>query len=230
MNRRRFLTTALTSTAAAAASPSARGQFLNAPRHGLPGTLQERYAKLDAILKQPVFKRELFPDPVIIESVELLTARSNTSAGCAPKRPRRHLRLERAADGVALSHLHERIAPFLSGKMRATSRAHPGRHRLRKQLQGAEPCDLGAHRYHRVRDPRHVRQDGQAAHRPADQRQDLQPEHLRLSGQRRARHLGRRNHRAPQARRGYLPCQGDQVQARRAHSRTRKIRLAAAKS
>src|SRR6185437_3934078 len=71
MNRRRFLTTALTS-AAAAATP-ALGQFLNAPRHGLPGTLRDRYAQLDAILQQPVFKRELFRDPVIIQSVELLT-------------------------------------------------------------------------------------------------------------------------------------------------------------
>ena len=62
--RRHFITTALSSGAVAAALPSAAGaQFLNAPRHGLPGTLKERYAKLDAILKQPVFKRDLFPDP-----------------------------------------------------------------------------------------------------------------------------------------------------------------------
>src|SRR5580700_11883082 len=61
MNRRRFLATALTS-GAAAASPSALGQFLNAPRHGLPGTLKERYDKCDAILQQPVFKRDLFKD------------------------------------------------------------------------------------------------------------------------------------------------------------------------
>src|SRR5258708_4174757 len=72
MNRRRFLATALTSSAAAAAAP-AFGQFLNAPRHGLPGTLADRYAKLDAILQQPVFKRELFQAPVIIQSIELLT-------------------------------------------------------------------------------------------------------------------------------------------------------------
>src|ERR1700722_6902791 len=71
--RRRFLTTELSSGAVAAALPSAAGaQFLNAPRHGLPGTLKERYAKLDGILKEPVFNRSLFPDPVIIESVELL--------------------------------------------------------------------------------------------------------------------------------------------------------------
>ena len=72
-SRRRFLSTALSSGAMAAALPVAAGaQFLNGPRHGLPGTLKERYAKLDAILKEPIFKRELFPDPVIIESVELL--------------------------------------------------------------------------------------------------------------------------------------------------------------
>src|ERR1700733_8981551 len=73
MTRRHFIATTLSSGAVAAALPSAAGaQFLNTPRHGLPGTLKERYAKLDAILKEPVFKRNLFPDPIIIESVELL--------------------------------------------------------------------------------------------------------------------------------------------------------------
>src|ERR1700723_4086780 len=71
--RRNFITTALSSGAVVAALPTAAGaQFLNAPRHGLPGTLKERYAKLDAILKEPVFKRDPFPDPVILESIELL--------------------------------------------------------------------------------------------------------------------------------------------------------------
>src|ERR1035441_3128839 len=72
-SRREFIASVLSSGAVAAAMPAAAGaQFLNAPRHGVPGTLKERYAKLDAILQEPVFKRELFPDPVIIESVELL--------------------------------------------------------------------------------------------------------------------------------------------------------------
>jgi L-alanine-DL-glutamate epimerase-like enolase superfamily enzyme len=35
------------------------------------------YSQLDEILKQPVLKRELFPDPVIIETVELLRDRNN---------------------------------------------------------------------------------------------------------------------------------------------------------
>jgi L-alanine-DL-glutamate epimerase-like enolase superfamily enzyme len=116
MNRRRFLATALTS-GAAAASPAAFGQFLNAPRHGLPGTLQERYAKCDAILQQPVFKRELFQDPVIIQSVELLT--SNDQYIC-------RVRSKDGHEGIAVSNAQQmevlypiftkRIAPFFIGK------------------------------------------------------------------------------------------------------------------
>jgi len=116
MNRRRFLATALTSSAATA-SPAALGQFLNAPRHGLPGTLRDRYAQLDAILQQPVFKRELFKDPVIIQSVELLT-RDNQYI-C-------RVRSKDGHEGIAVSNAQQmevlypiftkRIAPFFIGK------------------------------------------------------------------------------------------------------------------
>ena len=116
MNRRRFLATALTS-GAAAASPSALGQFLNAPRHGLPGTLKERYGKLDAILQQPVFKRELFSDPVIIQSVELLTYKDQYIC---------RVRSKDGHEGIAVSNAQQmevlypiftkRIAPFFIGK------------------------------------------------------------------------------------------------------------------
>ncbi|HEX5282853.1 MAG TPA: mandelate racemase/muconate lactonizing enzyme family protein [Bryocella sp.] len=115
MDRRRFLATALTGTAAAATP--AFGQFLNAPRHGLPGTLADRYAKLDAILQQPVFKRELFKDPVIIQSVELLT------------RDKQYICRVRSKDGhegISVSNSEQmsvlypiftkRIAPFFIGK------------------------------------------------------------------------------------------------------------------
>src|ERR1700744_2904604 len=116
MNRPRFLATALTSGAAAASS-SAFGQFLNAPRHGLPGTLKERYAKCDIILQQPVFKRELFKDPVIIQSIEPLT------------RDKQYICRVRSKDGhegIAVSNAQQmevlypiftkRIAPFFIGK------------------------------------------------------------------------------------------------------------------
>jgi L-alanine-DL-glutamate epimerase-like enolase superfamily enzyme len=115
-DRRAFVTAALTGVAAAA-SPSALGQFLNAPRHGLPGTLKERYAKLDAILQQPVFKRELFKEPVVIQSIELLT------------RDKQYICRVRSRDGhegISVSNAQQmevlypiftkRIAPFFIGK------------------------------------------------------------------------------------------------------------------
>src|SRR6266496_1719896 len=40
-------------------------------------TPNPRYARLDEILRQPVLKRELFPNPVIIESLELLRYKDN---------------------------------------------------------------------------------------------------------------------------------------------------------
>src|SRR5580693_7688037 len=116
--RRHFITTALSSGAVAAALPSAAGaQFLNAPRHGLPGTLKERYAKLDAILKEPVFKRDLFPDPVVIQSVELL--RNKKEYLC-------RIRSQDGHEGISVSNAQQmdalypifvkRIAPFFIGK------------------------------------------------------------------------------------------------------------------
>ena len=117
INRRHFLSTALAGSAAAAASPSALSQFLNAPRHGLPGTLKERYSKCDAILQQPVFKRELFKDPVIIQSVELLTREKQYIC---------RVRSKDGHEGIAVSNAQQmevlypiftkRIAPFFIGK------------------------------------------------------------------------------------------------------------------
>ncbi len=117
-NRRDFLTSALATGLTAGLVPAAaEGQFLNAPRHGLPGTLQERYAKLDAILKQPVLKRELFKDPVIIESVELLYGKKQYIC---------RVRSKDGHEGISVSNAQQmdlvypifvrRIAPFFIGK------------------------------------------------------------------------------------------------------------------
>jgi L-alanine-DL-glutamate epimerase-like enolase superfamily enzyme len=115
--RRQFLGTAVSGAAASALPSVALGQFLNAPRHGLPGTLQERYAKLDAILREPVFKRELFPDPVIIDSVELLTWDKQYIC---------RVRSKDGHEGISVSNSHQmevfyplfvkRFAPFFTGK------------------------------------------------------------------------------------------------------------------
>ena len=115
--RRNFFAAAAASAAAAAMPPSLSGQFLNAPRHGLPGTLDERYAKLDAILKQPVFKRELFPDPVIIESIELLHLQHQYLCRVRSKDGHEGISVSNAEQMAALYPLLvKRIAPFFIGK------------------------------------------------------------------------------------------------------------------
>ena len=68
-NRRQFIGTAVTAGISTAIPQSARMATLcnSAPEFG-----NTDYSKLDEILKKPVFKKELFKDPVIIETLELL--------------------------------------------------------------------------------------------------------------------------------------------------------------
>ena len=116
-NRRQFVASALTGGIAAAMPSAAGAQFLNAPRHGLPGTLKERYAKLDAILKEPVFKRELFPDPVIIESVELLKNKKQYLCRVRSKDGHEGMSVSNAQQMEVLYPMFvKHIAPFFIGK------------------------------------------------------------------------------------------------------------------
>ena len=73
-NRRRFVKANLLGGLAAALPLSAFGA--DTPRSG-SRTQNPRYARLDEILTQPVLKRELFPAPVIIETLELLRYKDN---------------------------------------------------------------------------------------------------------------------------------------------------------
>jgi len=87
INRRKLLATGLAGGAAAAAYPLSsfgRGDAEN-----------PNYAKLDAVLGQPTFKKELFADPVIIESVELL--RNGRSFLC-------RVRSKDGAEGISVGH------------------------------------------------------------------------------------------------------------------------------
>jgi len=116
-NRRNLLKGALATAGAAALPQLAEAQFLNAPRHGLPGTLQERYAKLDEILAQPVFRRELFKDPVIIESVELLNYKNSWLCRVRSKEGREGIAVSNAQQMQVLHPIFtERFAPFFIGK------------------------------------------------------------------------------------------------------------------
>lgn len=73
-NRRNFLRTAAITGGASAVLP------LSSCSPNVKETKQTiaDYSKLDAVLQQPVLKRALFPDPVIIETLELLRDRNNT--------------------------------------------------------------------------------------------------------------------------------------------------------
>src|SRR5260370_19368930 len=79
--------------------------------------LKARYAKLDAAASQPVFKRELFPEPAIIQTIELL--HYGKSWLC-------RVRTKDGAEGISVSNSQQmevlypifakRIAPFFIGK------------------------------------------------------------------------------------------------------------------
>jgi L-alanine-DL-glutamate epimerase-like enolase superfamily enzyme len=108
-DRRRF-TSALAGGAAAllASGSTASGQASRAVR--------DRYAKLDAILKQPVLKKSYFDRPVIIESLELL--RSGSSYLC-------RVRSRDGAEGISVGHsgmstlfpiFLRNLQPFFLGK------------------------------------------------------------------------------------------------------------------
>lgn len=103
-NRRRFITAAaggLTAMPSAAAPTPA---------------VRARYEKLDAILKQPVLKKHLFKDPVIIDSVELLHAQGSYLC---------RVRSRDGAEGISVGHstmntlypiFLRNVRPFFLGK------------------------------------------------------------------------------------------------------------------
>ena len=112
-SRRRFVEAGLLggmSAALPASSPGAEA------RPSAPGQPNPRYAKLDEILRQPVLKRELFPAPVVIETLELL--RLGDSFLC-------RVRSRDGAEGLSVGHsglkvlyplfVHN-LQPFFVGK------------------------------------------------------------------------------------------------------------------
>ena len=80
------------------------------------------YETLDNILKQPVLKRELFPNPVIIETLELLRDRNNTIC---------RVRSKDGVTGIAVGH------PFI-----AKSSYPMFNHVLKKHFIGKDARDL----------------------------------------------------------------------------------------
>jgi L-alanine-DL-glutamate epimerase-like enolase superfamily enzyme len=114
-NRREFIAAGLASGVTAAASPlscfSSQGS-----EAGSSEALNPRYPALDAILKRPVLKRDLFTSPIIIESMELLRHQGDWLC---------RVRSSDGAEGISVGHAElnslwpiflERVQPFFLGK------------------------------------------------------------------------------------------------------------------
>jgi L-alanine-DL-glutamate epimerase-like enolase superfamily enzyme len=109
MNRRAMMASMMAGAAGLPASQRGRPAKL-------PAKLEERFARLDAVLSQPVLKKHLFSSPVILDSIELL--RLDRSYLC-------RVRSRDGAEGISVAHsemrnlypifLH-RLQPFFLGK------------------------------------------------------------------------------------------------------------------
>ena len=89
-NRRQFL-----ANAAAIGGVSALLPLTSCNPAGVPDCDPPDYSALDAALAKPVLRRELFPDPVIIESLELLRDRNSTIC---------RVRSKEGVEGVSIGH------------------------------------------------------------------------------------------------------------------------------
>ncbi len=96
-DRRKFIKAAALSGAASAILPlSSCGSDKEPAQTGSSNARTGTdYSVLDEVLKKPVLRRELFPDPVIIESLELLRDRSSTIC---------RVRSKDGVEGVSIGH------------------------------------------------------------------------------------------------------------------------------
>lgn len=123
-SRRRFLAAAgAGSLAAAVPVPSARGRTSLAEswsrRRAEPAgpDVRAAYATLDDVLRRPVFKRELFANPTVIDSVELLRYRDSFLCRVRSKDGAEGLSVGNAAQlDVLYPIFTDRLAPFFLGK------------------------------------------------------------------------------------------------------------------
>ena len=116
-SRRNFLVSALSGGVAATLPPLARAAVRKPASIIRPEELEVRYAKLDAALKQPVFKRELFPAPVIIETLELLHYKGSYLCRVRSKDGAKGISISNAAQMSVLYPIFvKRMQPFFIGK------------------------------------------------------------------------------------------------------------------
>jgi L-alanine-DL-glutamate epimerase-like enolase superfamily enzyme len=93
-NRRKFIASSILAGSSAALFPLSSCASEQDQKEGYPD-----YFELDKILREPVLKREMFPSPVIIDSLELLRDRDNFIC---------RVRSKDGAEGISIGH------PFIS--------------------------------------------------------------------------------------------------------------------
>lgn len=91
-NRRKFISTSIVGGLAASLPLTS---YSGIPSSDNSSMLMDKYAKLDEILKQPVFRKELFRSPVIIDTLELM--RYGKSFLC-------RVRSKDGAEGISVGH------------------------------------------------------------------------------------------------------------------------------
>jgi L-alanine-DL-glutamate epimerase-like enolase superfamily enzyme len=112
-NRRKFLGSALVGGAGATLSGCASSPAVAAPT----ASSNPNYAKLDAILKQPVLKRQLFSAPVIIETLELLRLGDSFLCRVRSKDGAVGISVANNSQQRSLYPIHvNRLQPFFLGK------------------------------------------------------------------------------------------------------------------
>jgi L-alanine-DL-glutamate epimerase-like enolase superfamily enzyme len=90
-SRRKFIGTSIAGSLAAALPLSS----CSSHKSTTEDSFAIKYSRLDEIMKQPVFRKEFFPDPVIIESLELLRFENNFLC---------RVRSKDGAEGISVGH------------------------------------------------------------------------------------------------------------------------------
>ena len=111
--RRNFLTGTVVGGAGAVLSGCAAPPAVAAPT----SSAAANYAKLDNVLKQPVLKRQLFPTPVIIDTLELLRLDDNFLCRVRSKDGAEGISAANNSQQRSLYPIHAiRLQPFFIGK------------------------------------------------------------------------------------------------------------------
>ena len=104
-------------TAAVAALPASAAVTKHTHKSLSPAELEANYAKCDAEMAKPVFKRELFPDPVIIDTIELLHYKKSWLCRVRSKDGAEGISIANAQQMASLYPIFmDRVAPFFLGE------------------------------------------------------------------------------------------------------------------